>query len=87
MRSFLVAFALAGCSGGTAATPAVAGSAADLDLGGLGGRHDTPPPVTPDAAVAVAAVPTPVTPGGVDFIEDAKLLYRVAACGGDSDVG
>ena len=54
-------------------------------------------PVSADAAVAVieadAAIPAatpPVTPtaptGGVDFTADAKLLYRIAACGGTDPV-
>jgi hypothetical protein len=34
------------------------------------------------AAATAAAIPAASAPAGVDFIGDAKLLYRVAACGG-----
>jgi len=90
MRSVLVALLTLGaaCSGGApASTPATPGSA-DLDLGSLGGTKHA----TPADAAGIAPTPPPPAPqataptaGGVDFIEDARLLYRVAACGGSAD--
>jgi len=75
------------CRGGTTSKPAPA----DLDVGGAPAAAADPIAAPPDAA-AVAAVPDaaaapappPVAPEarGKDFLEDAKLLYRVAACGG-----
>jgi hypothetical protein len=85
--AFLASFAVA-CSGSTASTPA-AGS--DLDLGGLGGRHDV---AAPGSGSAVATTqpppeapkqpPAATTSIGVSFRDDALLIYRIAACGGDA---
>ena len=84
LRSLVFTFAIAACSGGSK-TPASTGSAApaDLDLG-----TSRAIPASPDAAIAIdaapaidAAAPAAPTAGGVDFIEDGKLLYRIAACG------
>jgi hypothetical protein len=83
LRSLAFTFAIAACSGGSK-QPASNGSAApsDLDLG-----TSRAIPVSVDAAVADAApaadASAPVTQasGGVDFIADGKLLYRIAACG------
>jgi hypothetical protein len=85
LRLALFSFVVA-CSGGSK-TPASNGSAAptDLDLG-----TSRAIPATVDAAVLAVTVdaaapvaPPPIAPaaGGVEFLEDAKLLYRIAACG------
>ena len=60
--------------------------AADLELEHLGKTHV--PQV--DAAVVATAItppvsPTPPPPAGLDFAEQAQLLYRMAACGGTDD--
>jgi len=88
-RLLVIAFAFStACSGGSKA-PASNGSAAPADLD-LGTSRALPvadagvAAVELDAAVAIAAAaPAPVAPAssGVDFIDDAKLLYRIAACG------
>src|SRR5262249_6807152 len=44
-----------------------------------------PAPAAPAPAPAAAA-PAPAPAPGADFIGDAKLLYRIAACGGDDAV-
>jgi len=84
LRLVLIAFVVA-CSGGSK-TPASNGSAApsDLDLG----TSRAIPPVdaamiaeAPDAAAVATPPPIAPTATGVDFIADAKLLYRIAACG------
>jgi hypothetical protein len=92
-RSFTLAalIALGGCSAGTASSPSGGSAVADLDLGTQHGAAAKPAPEpTPAsasaaaAAAAAAAKPAPApapAPGGIDFIDDAKLLYRVAACG------
>jgi hypothetical protein len=69
MRCLLVAAALAGCSDRTA-PPVVA---RPVDAAKLATVIDAAAS-TPDAAVAEA---------GQDFIDDARRLYRVAACGGE----
>ena len=38
------------------------------------------------ATVATVATSTPAPGEGADFIDDARLLYRIAACGGDTAV-
>ena len=38
------------------------------------------------AALALCSVAAPARADGVDFIDDAKLLYRIAACGGSEPV-
>jgi hypothetical protein len=38
------------------------------------------------AGSPAAGSPAAATPAGADFIEDARLLYRIAACGGDEPV-
>jgi hypothetical protein len=85
MRSAVVLIAAAACSGGR--SEAVRTPPADLDLGQLGAvRHEvTPEPEPPvDARSAAVATPAP-PPSGVDFIAEATLLYRIAACGGASE--
>jgi hypothetical protein len=96
----VVIVAFAACSGSK--SPAGNGSATpnDLDLGTSrpfpaatsdaasiargSASIDAAPVAVADAAVAQP----PATPaaGGLDFIDDAKLLYRIAACGGTDPV-
>ncbi len=87
LRCLALLAALAACSGGGSKSPAGSGSGGphDLDLG-----TSRAVPVTDaatDAAAAAVDAPPPAPPSaptstGLDFIDDAKLLYRVAACGG-----
>jgi hypothetical protein len=88
MHRAIVVAVLAACSGGSKA-PAGGGSAAPADLD-LGTSRALPAPDAPpvDAAVVdaaadagVAAAPIAPAAAGRDFIADAKLLYRIAACG------
>jgi hypothetical protein len=76
---------LVACSGGGATHPSsgsAAASVGDLDLG-----TSRAVPLAIDAAVIAVApdaapAPAPVLAAqGVDFIDDARLLFRVAACG------
>ena len=82
--------AIGGCSAGTASSSS--GSAvSDLDLGTQHAAPAAPAPAPTPAAAPAPAAPAPEAaaakpapapaPGGVDFIEDARLLFRVAACG------
>jgi hypothetical protein len=66
----------------TAAKPAVApaGSTAPPTPPTTSAPASTP--ATPPAGAAPVPVAAPPALAGTDFIEDAKLLYRVAACGG-----
>jgi hypothetical protein len=96
-RAWLAALlALGGCSGGTASSPSSGSAIADLDLGPRHQLAAAPPagsaaPAAPAPAPAPAAVeppapapapaPPPPPPPGLDFADDAKLLFRVAACG------
>jgi hypothetical protein len=88
--------ALAGCSARSAGAPPGGSAVADLDLGSQHTPAAAPaapapasapagPAAAPAAlasAPAAAAAPAPAPPpAGVDFIDDARLLYRVAACG------
>jgi hypothetical protein len=85
MRLVLFVTFVAACTGGSK-TPANSGSSAPADLD-LGTSRAIP---AIDAAVAVDAPPiaidapaaTAPSSTGMDFIADAKLLYRIAACGG-----
>src|SRR5688500_14744708 len=65
-------------------SPAKNGAPADLDLG-TSRAIPVSDATSLDAAIEVDAAPTPPPPpsptAGVDFIDDAKLLYRIAACG------
>jgi hypothetical protein len=82
--------ALGGCSGGTARSPSSGSAVADLDLGA---RHASPAgsaapaapapvvPAAPALAPVVPAEPPPPPLPGFDFAADARLLFRVAACG------
>src|SRR5687767_2544346 len=87
MKLALYASFLVACSGGNAATPPVA--TGDLDVGGLGKTHVTPPPKPVDAPKQVTNNVThhskPSTSVGLSFRDDLQLLYRIAACGGDAD--
>jgi len=80
----LVVLAVAACSGSTRSEPA---AGADLDLSGLGKNHATEPVAAPTPVAApsapAAAPDTPVPPAGASFADDAMLMYRIAACGGD----
>jgi len=94
MRLVLLAFALFACHGGGAPNPGPAGgpgtshvtapaAAADKPAPPAPGRGSPAAPSGSGAAPAQAAIPEPgAAPAGTDFIDDAKLLYRVAACGG-----
>ncbi len=53
------------------------GASADSQHVGASASASDPKPLTP--------TPTPTEPGA-DFISDAKLLYRIAACGGEDPV-
>lgn len=82
MQRALAIIAVAACSGGGA--DAVRPPPHDLELGSL--AHAAP--ATPDAAVRAAAsvvdaapVDAAEVPAGHDFIAEARLLYRLAACG------
>src|SRR5262245_3390674 len=84
--SFFLLALLAACRGGSASAPSSGSAVADLDVGN---QHAAP--VAIDAAVAAKPVesPKPVEPAptpvpGKDFADDAKLLFRVAACGNAS---
>lgn len=93
LRSCLFLLVVA-CSGGSKA-PASNGSNAPADLD-LGTSRAAPPDAASAAVVAKveadAAIPAATPPvgapstGGVDFTADAKLLYRIAACGGTDPV-
>ncbi len=91
--ALVTALTFAACHGNAASTPSGGPSTTDLDLGTLGGKHAelvTPVagpvvPVTPAVTPATPAAPAG-EPGGYDFVDDAKLLYRIAACGGDAPV-
>lgn len=94
-RRLLLLAALAACSSGSKG-PAGTGSqgapaVSDLDLGtsrALPAADAAAPPAPGSADAAVAApVAAPAPPpaeapnAGADFTEDARLLYRIAACG------
>jgi hypothetical protein len=85
--SFVVLALLVGCRGGTASSPSSGSAANDLDLGTQHAAIEPPKPVAPPPAPADAAAPAPEPAkpappvAGKDFIDDAKLLFRVAACG------
>ncbi len=81
----------AGCHSKSTSEPAT-GSAAREDLEVAGSPADAapvaesplpPPPISDAAAATEVASPPPIAPlaAGVDFLDDAKLLYRIAACG------
>ncbi len=55
------------------------GASADSEHVGVSVSVSDPKPLTPTLA------PTPTEPGA-DFISDAKLLYRIAACGGEDPI-
>jgi hypothetical protein len=84
-----LAFGLGACHGGApppgpAAEPGTshATPAPDKPAPAPAGSADAPAaPAAPPASAASAAAPA-AAPGGVDFLDDAKLLFRVAACGG-----
>jgi hypothetical protein len=66
--------------GSAAPAPILAsGSAAPASPSGAS-APSTPRPAGADAAPRARAIAQPLT-GGTDFIEDARLLYRIAACG------
>ena len=86
MRSLLLLLAV-GCTGGK--SPATGSAPNDLDVD----QAKIPISAPADAAVvavgadaqAIApadAAATPTATAGLDFIADAKLLFRIAACGG-----
>jgi hypothetical protein len=79
-----LALALLGCHGGASTpSPATEPSAARAVVSP---PPAAPPPEPASAAPVAAAEPPPARPAeaaaeGLDFIDDARLLYRVAACG------
>jgi hypothetical protein len=86
-----LAFALVACHGSGAPTPspepgtthaAAPASPAPASPAPASPAPASPPAATPptSASGAVAAAP-PVALEGADFIDDARLLYRIAACG------
>jgi hypothetical protein len=82
MRTGFLVVLIAAChsSGPSPAPPPPA-----AELGTQHAAPAAPAPVAATPAVAPAppaAEPAPPPPAGADFIADAKLLYRVAACGG-----
>src|SRR5690242_19059337 len=86
LRTLAALIAIGGCSAGTASSPS-GESRAGSDLGAT---HAAPAVPAPAPAPAVAQAPAPAAapapapaapPAGIDFIDDAKLLYRAAACG------
>jgi hypothetical protein len=87
----LVALALTSCACSNNHPPA---SAAAQDAPALPSASAAPaadakpaPTVAPDAAPPDAsAKPAPAALAGQDFIEQARVLFRLAACGGDSPV-
>jgi len=97
MRTSLTALAalitISGCSGGTATSPTSGSAVADLDVKSQPpAPAPTPGTPAPPAEGAGAAEPVKVAepvkpappappPPGMDFADDAKLLFRVAACG------
>lgn len=89
MRLSVLFVTLAACTGSSKTPAASTGSAVPNDLD-VGTSHAIPAidaAVTIDAApVAIDAAPSAPTSTGLDFIDDAKLLYRIAACGGADPV-
>jgi hypothetical protein len=90
LPALAAALALGGCSGGNASSPSSGSAVADLDLGTKHGTAAPAPPAPGSAAPAPAPppapeppapAPAPPPPAGLDFMDDAKLLFRVAACG------
>ena len=89
--SLLVTFAA--CSGGSKTPASHNGSASDLDLGtsraipaidaAAAAADIDAAPIAPPIDAAQAATPAST---GMDFITDARLLYRIAACGGTAPV-
>src|SRR5262245_49395402 len=86
--SFVVLALLSGCRGGTASSPSSGSAANDLDLPTQHAAVQPPAPVAGtlpaeagEAKPAPAPAPPPAPVAGKDFVDDAKLLYRVAACG------
>jgi hypothetical protein len=85
--SLALAVALAGCHGGGTPTPApdpTVHATASAPAAPVAAPPVAAPPVAapPVAAPPVAAPPVAAAaPEGTDFIDDAKLLFRVAACG------
>jgi hypothetical protein len=79
-RLGMIAFVVA-CGGSSSKSPAPK----DLDLGPSRATPPTDAAVVAEVAVDAAPAPTPppIAPlaAGKDFIDDAKLLYRIAACG------
>ncbi|MBX3160917.1 MAG: hypothetical protein KF773_33460 [Deltaproteobacteria bacterium] len=83
---------LVSCSGGSATAPASSGGSSTAE--DLGTKHPYQPEVKkePDKApedghgkpAPVADKPAP-PPAGLDFADDARMLYRIAACGGADD--
>jgi hypothetical protein len=84
LRSLLITFVVA-CGGGAKPSAGTGSAPADLDLGTSRAIPAPDAGMAIDAAVAIDGGAAPVAPttssGGVDFIEDGKLLYRIAACG------
>ncbi|HSK00607.1 MAG TPA: hypothetical protein VK932_05175 [Kofleriaceae bacterium] len=90
LPAFAALLAIGGCSAGTTSAPSSGSAIADLDLGAQRAAAPSPAePATPPAApapapapaVAPAPAPAPPPPPGLDFLADARLLFRVAACG------
>jgi len=94
MRLVPLAFALFACHGGGAPNPGPTSepgtshvtaplAVTDKPAPPAAGRGSPAAPSGSGAAPTQAATPEPpAAPAGTDFIDDAKLLYRVAACGG-----
>jgi hypothetical protein len=64
------------------ARPAPAGSAPGSANGSAAPAATGAAPGATNGSAAPATTAAATAPAGVDFIDDAKLLYRVAACGG-----
>ncbi|MBS1119206.1 MAG: hypothetical protein H6Q90_1434 [Deltaproteobacteria bacterium] len=88
MRALLAVLVVAGCSGKQAPEPQL--GSAPAPAGPVAAPAAVPATAPADAAPATAiladaatAAPPLVAAGGVDFIDDARRLYRVAGCGGE----
>jgi hypothetical protein len=86
MRSLLLLL-VAACTGSK--SPATGSAPNDLDvdpskipIAAPADGAAAPPADSAAVAVADAGTPTPTAATGLDFIADAKLLFRIAACGG-----
>jgi hypothetical protein len=84
VRWFGVATLVAGCTRAPAPDVAPPASASSAVASVAPSAAAPLPPLPPPSATAVAPPPPPALPdfaGGVDFAEQAHLLFRVAACG------